>query len=111
MWTTIRSTLFCEEGAAVGKWLGEYDIHTWDPRKIPKTEYMAHSAAEITSDASFIASWDGTTCTMKDVYTKYVEHSQHNNLPYATSSKSFGMRLLTFIRDGIIRKTKGHVDG
>lgn len=112
MWTTIRSTLFCEEGAAaVGKWLREYDIHTWDPRKIPKTEYMAHSAAvEITAEASFIASWSGEKCTMKDLYTKYVEHSQNNNLPYVNSSKSFGMRLLMFIRDGLLKKTKTMTD-
>jgi hypothetical protein len=108
IWTNIRETLFCPDGAAtVGRWLEELDIESWDPRKIPVTEYMIHSAeAETTSEASFISIWDGMECEMKSLYEKYVAHCQDKKIHYASNSKSFGIKLLEFIRDGVIHKRR-----
>jgi hypothetical protein len=107
-WDLIRKTLFCAEGASsVGQWLSTVPIDTWDSRKIPKTEYMAQSAeAETTAEASFLESWNGTECTMEQLYTQYAEHCRERNIVYAGNSKSFGIRLLEFIRDGTLMKVR-----
>ena len=105
-WTEIRSTLFCASGASsVGQWLLAHNIESWDSRKIPKTDYMRDSAeAETTSEKSFLEQWDGEECFMKDLYSKYVQYCQTNELPYAGNSKTFGLRLLEYIRNGTLKK-------
>lgn len=108
MWTTVRTTLFCPKGAAaIGHWLHGLDIQSWNPRKIPATDYMGFSAqAEITSEASFLSEWDGVECAMKELYPQYVDHCRRNDLYYANNSKSFGIKLLEFIRDGMVLKRR-----
>jgi phage/plasmid-associated DNA primase len=109
-WTEIRSTLFCASGASsVGQWLLAHNIDSWDSRKIPKTDYMKFSAeAEIVSEKSFLEQWDGESCSMKDLYPKYTQYCQQNDMPYAINSKSFGIRLLEYIRDGVLKKTRAN---
>lgn len=106
-WTEIRSTLFCASGASsVGRWLLAHNIESWDSRKIPKTEYMKNSAeVEIVSEKSFLDAWDGVPCSMKELYPKYVQHCQANDLRYAGSSTSLGIRMMEYVRDGLLKKT------
>jgi hypothetical protein len=107
-WTEVRSTLFCASGAyAVGQWLLTVPIDDWDSRNIPKTEYMKHSAnIETTSEKSFLDQWDGNECSMKELYPQYVRYCQEHDLIYAGNSKSFGMRLMEYVRDGVLKR--GH---
>jgi hypothetical protein len=107
-WTQVRSTLFCATGASsVGQWLLSHNIESWDSRKIPMTEYMRDSAeAEIVSEKSFLDQWDGEECSMKDFYPLYTQYCQANSMPYANNSKSFGIRLLEYIRNGTLKKKR-----
>jgi hypothetical protein len=107
-WTEIRETLFNAEGAsAVGNWLMGYSIESWDARKIPETEYMALSAdVEITAEQSFLDAWDGEKCSMIELYQLYRAHCLEHSLIGASSSKGFGMRLLEYLRNGLLSKER-----
>jgi hypothetical protein len=112
-WNEVREKLFTAEGgAAVGAYLAELDLKGFNPRILPADEYKeAIANAEKTSEQRFIESWDGTETGATELYRLYVQFCAENQLPYCNSAKSFGMRLLVFIRDKRIFKRRDRTDG
>jgi hypothetical protein len=106
-WTMFRSMFFNEEGGKViGEWLETVPIGVW-PRDPPKSE-IASMMIEITegSELKFVKSWDGTETTMEDLFVNYQVFCIDRKLPYAKNTKSFGMRLLSLVRDGVIIRNR-----
>jgi hypothetical protein len=107
-WMEVRGKLFTEAaGAAVGAFLASLDIAEFNPRILPKDEYKeAIAAAEKSSEQLFIEAWDGAECNATELFNKYCAFSVENSLPHCSSAKSFGMKLLLFIRDNKIVKRR-----
>ena len=102
-WTMFRNMFFNEEGGKViGEWLETLSIGVW-PREPPKSE-LASMMIEITetSELKFVKSWDGVETTMEDLFDKYQVFCINRKLPYAKNTKSFGMRLTSLVRDGVL---------
>jgi hypothetical protein len=107
-WTNVRSKLFTPEaGRAVAEMLLARDITNWKPFDMPISEYQkAVVETEKTSEQSFIDEWDGEFLSSSELFNQYKIHCVENSLPYAQNVLSFGKRLLSLIRDGIIYKKK-----
>jgi hypothetical protein len=112
-WKEVRDKLFTVEGGwVVGTHLMEMDLTKFNPRILPKDEYKeAIANAEKTSEQRFIESWEGNEVGATGLYRLYVQYCVENQLPYCNSAKSFGMRLLVFIRDKKIFKKRDRTDG
>jgi hypothetical protein len=90
----------------------EMDLTDFNPRILPKDEYKeAIANAEKTSEQRFIESWEGNEVGATELYRLYVQYCAENQLPYCNSAKSFGMRLLVFIRDKKIFKKRDKGQG
>ena len=107
-WTDVRKVLFNKgAGVAVGKWLSEIDLTDFDFRKIPESEYQTAITDSIKScEELFLEQWDGVATAATDFYRTYREFCVSQELPYAQNLKSFGARLLPFLRDGKLRKIR-----
>ena len=107
-WKELRAVLFCPEGAsAIGHYLAELDLGSFDPRKMPENEYLAQAIdAEITPERAFITQWDGKEASMSELYDLYVVFCQDQKMPYATNSRSLGLKLMEYIRDGLLKKKR-----
>jgi hypothetical protein len=107
-WKEVREKLFTGEGGrVVGEHLMAMDLKEFNPRILPKDEYKeAIANAEKSSEQLFIESWDGVEVGATELYRIYVQYCAENQLPYCNSAKSFGMRLLVFIRDKKIFKRR-----
>jgi hypothetical protein len=112
-WRQVRELLFTAEGgAAIGNYLAELNLADFNPRILPADEYKeAIASAEKSSEQLFIESWDGCEMGATDLYNLYREFCIEKQLPYCNSAKSFGMRLLIFIRDKKIFKKRDRIDG
>jgi hypothetical protein len=112
-WKEVREKLFTAEGgSSVGTYLAKLDLKDFNPRILPADEYKeAIANAEKTSEQRFIESWNGAETGATELYRLYVQFCAENQLPYCNSAKSFGMRLLVFIRDKRIFKRRHMTDG
>jgi len=113
-WEEVRSLLFCEEGAStIGHYLTKLDISAFNPRKLPENEYLQMAIdAEISPERAFIDQWDGENLTMDVLYNLYERFCMENRMKFASSSSTFGLRLMEHVRDGRIlkkRTTKGMI--
>lgn len=112
-WMEVRDKLFSKAGgAAVGAFLASLDITDFNPRILPKDEFKeAIAAAEKSSEQLFIEAWDGVESNATELFNKYIAFSIENCLPYCSTAKSFGMKLLIFIRDNKIIKRRDRTGG
>ena len=107
VWKRIRCVLFCPDGASsVGHYLATLPLDDFDPRVMPKNEYLAQAIeAGISPEKSFLMQWDGEQVSMVRLYAMYVEYCQGQQMYYASNTISFGKRLMEHIRDGLLKKT------
>lgn len=107
-WKTIRSKLFTPSaGRAVAEMLLARNINTWNSFDIPISEYQrAVVESEKNSEQSFVEQWDGEELSATELYTAYRNYCVENSLPHAQNAKSFGLRLLPLLRDGVIVKKR-----
>ena len=107
-WKELRAVLFCPEGAsAIGHYLAELDLGSFDPRKMPENEYLAQAIdAEITPERAFITQWSGKDASMSELYDLYVVFCRDQKMPCATNSRSLGLKLMEYIRDGHLKKKR-----
>jgi hypothetical protein len=108
-WKEIREVLFCPEGAStIGNYLAEMDLGEFDPRKMPKNEYLEQAIeAEISAERAFVDQWDGEKIDMAGLYDLYVAFCQQMKMRYAQNSNALGLRLMELIRDGHLKKARG----
>jgi hypothetical protein len=106
-WGYVRNHLLTKRaGQVVGKYLESLDIFTFNPRVLPTDEFKDMIIdAEKTSEARFIDAWDGLRCTAVELYDKYCDFCNEHTLVKAPNSRSFGMKLLPFLRDNILKKS------
>ena len=103
----VRRELFTAEGgAAVGKLLSEMDIADFHPRfQAPADDYKAEVLqSQKSSEELFIEQWNGAEVSSTALYGMYREFCVAQGLPCCGSSLSFGKKLLSFLRDGVITK-------
>lgn len=107
-WKELRNVLITAEGGAViGRYLAEMNIRDYNPRELPEDEYKDMiAAAEKSSEQLFIEQWDGAETDATSLYGMYCAFCIENHLPHCPSAKSFGMKLLIFIRDKKIFKKR-----
>jgi len=108
-WKELRAALFCPEGAsAVGHHLAELDLGDFDPRRMPENEYLRQAIdAEISPEKSFIDQWDGKECSMSELYDHYTAFCQEQKMNHASNSRTLGLKLMEYIRDGHLKKKRG----
>lgn len=103
----IRQELFTPEGgAAVGYHLNELDISGFNARfQAPHDDFQTEVLqSEKTSEELFIAQWDGVEKSSTELYGLYKDFCMGEELPFCKSVFSFGIKLLPFLRDGVIHK-------
>lgn len=107
-WDNIYDVLMKpESGAIIGKYLAQIDISAFNPRKALLTEYAKIALTEAkSSEICFIESnaWNGEEINTSDLYVIYKNFCVNHHLQYAKSTKSFGMKLMGLVRDGLIFK-------
>jgi len=106
-WKRMYDILYNQRaGAIIGQMLMEEDISDWDPRTVPTTELkeIATEESRSSEDIYIRDVWDGSLIRATELYNRYVAYCQENSLYYARSAKGFGLKLLPFIRDGVISK-------
>jgi hypothetical protein len=108
IWENVRKVLFCPEGAStIGHYLNEMDLSTFNPRIMPQNEYLERAIeAEETPERSFLNQWDGTDTPMADLYQSYVQFCQLQRMRYVNNTKTFGLRIMEYLRDGIVNKRR-----
>ena len=108
-WKMVRAKLFTPEaGRAVAEMLLARDISKWNSFDMPISEYQAAVVeSEKTSEQSFMDHWECVEpLGMNELFIEYRSYCNENSLPHAMNSKSFGIRLLPFIRDGLLEKKR-----
>lgn len=107
-WDNIYDVLMKpESGAIIGKYLAQIDISAFNPRKALLTEYAKIALTEAkSSEICFIESnaWNGEEINTSDLYVIYKNFCVNHHLQYAKSTKSFGMKLMGLVRNGLIFK-------
>lgn len=105
----LRETLFCAEGGrAVAAWLRTLDAGLW-PRVLPKSTAAVNMIeAQRSVEQRFIEAWDGVETGMEGLWAQYQAFCTAGGLTGAKSSRSLGMRLLGFLRDGLILRRSLH---
>jgi hypothetical protein len=108
IWENVRKVLFCPEGAStIGHYLNEIDISSFNSIVMPENEYLERAIeAEQTPERSFLNQWDGSDTQMADLYQSYVVFCQSQRMRYVNNSKSFGLRIMEHLRDGVINKRR-----
>ncbi len=97
-----------EAGKVIGDYLMEIDLSGFNPRQIVESEYKKGLLeASKTIEERFMDSWDGDTKTAKELYEMYVEFCIENG-EEAKKQIGFGMKLLPFVRDGVVEKVESH---
>ena len=106
-WTKIRDMLFNKEGgAAVGNFLANRDISTFQVRKLPENSFQASVVnSEKPSEEKFIEQWEGLRTSAEDLYKEYVKFCIDNSLQYVSTCSWFCRQLQTHVRDGKITNT------
>lgn len=107
-WKKVRAILFTPEaGRAVAEMLLARDISNWNSFDMPISEYQAAVIeSEKTTEQSFMDHWSGEELDMSELYNEYKSYCVEKSLPHAMNSKSFGIRLLPFLRDGLLEKRR-----
>ncbi len=107
-WTQTRELLFNPEaGRTVGDFLLKIDLTGFDIRKLPANEYQEQVIeTEESSEKKFFDQWDGEIASASRLYDIYKKYCQDTNLLFAPDQISFGKRLLPFIRDGFLTKSR-----
>lgn len=106
-WENTYRTLFNQSaGSAIGKMLMERDISTWNARSVPMTEMkqMAAEESRPSENIYLLDVWNGEETNASALYDKYVAYCSENSLPYLRSVKSFGLRILPLLGDGVIKR-------
>lgn len=107
-WREVRRLLFSADGASsIGHYLGEMKLNGFDPRKMPKNEYLEQAIdAELSPEREFLNNWGGEKTDMIHLYELYVNYCIENKMRFASNSKSFGLKLTEHIRDGYCKKER-----
>lgn len=107
-WNFIYKTLMnFESGAIIGNYLANIDISEFNPREALRTEFAKIAIEESkSSEVRFVESdaWDGHEIDSSSLYELYTHFCNMNHLIAAKSTKSFGMKLMELVRDGVISK-------
>jgi len=110
-WTNVRQFLFNDSaGHVVGKYLEQYNIADWNPRKLPDNEYQnTLHEVEKNSEELFFEShvWSGSDVTAQELFNIYKEFCLESQLPSKMSTLSFSKSIQSFVRDGKISYKKG----
>jgi hypothetical protein len=107
-WSAFRKLMFNPIG---GRVIGELlesvtDVGEW-PRVPPRSTLADMMIEEQkSSEERFAGVWDGEELPMTDLYKAYKSYCVENDLPYALTSKSLGMKLTELVRDGVIQRKK-----
>ena len=113
-WTTVRDTLFNDQaGLAVAKFLEAVDLIGFNVRQLPANEYQDEvEETEVKAEQRYIDQWDGQKLTMAELFRDYRTFCLENAMDHAENVISFGKRLLSYKRDGVInnkRSKRGNV--
>ena len=107
-WNTIYKELYnFEAGRSIAEYLLSIDISNFNPRTLPVNEYQdAVIESEKTDIDFFIEQWNGEEISSNDLYNSYKEFCITTNLQYSPNSISFGRKLLSYIRSGVLLKNR-----
>jgi len=107
-WDRVRHYLFTPEaGCIIADYLLSIDINNFTPRKLPTNSFQeAVIDAQKTSEQLFLESWDGEETNATDLYNVYRSFCGDNNLFFVNNSIAFGIKLLPFIGNGLINKSR-----
>ena len=76
---------------------------------MPDNEYLRQAIdAEISPEKSFIDQWNGKECSMSELYDLYTAYCQEQKMNHASNSKTLGLKLMEYIRDGHLNKKRGN---
>lgn len=115
-WTEVREVLFnMNAGATIGNYLKNYDISTFNPLILPKSDYKEMVLdIEENLEKRFIRTigdeWNDWL-TMGDLFIIYSNwcRDQGCSAVCATSSIALGKRFMEICRDGIVLRKEGKV--
>lgn len=97
-----------ESGKVIGDYLMSVDLSNFNPRQIVESEYKKGlMEASLTIEERFIDTWDGALIAATQLYEQYIQYCCENG-EEPKKQIGFGMKLLPFVRDGVIEKTKAH---
>jgi hypothetical protein len=97
-----------EAGKVVGDYLMNIDLASFNPRRIIESEYKKGlMEASKTVEERFIDAWNGEIKTAKELYEMYTEFCIENG-EEPKKQIGFGMKLLPFVRDGVIERSESH---
>lgn len=107
-WVETRKLLFNDEaGKAVGEYLEQRDLTSFNVRQYPTNQYQEDVIeCEKSSEELFIQNWDGEEVTAAALFELYRDYCSANSLPFVQSSKGFANKLLNFLRDGLVEKKR-----
>ena len=107
-WNTIYKELYnFEAGRSVAEYLLSIDISNFNPRTLPDNEYQdAVIESEKTDIDFFMDAWNGEELSSNELYSSYKEFCITANLQYSPNSISFGRKLLSYIRSGVLLKNR-----
>ena len=107
-WNTIYKELYnFEAGRSIAEYLLSIDISNFNPRTLPDNEYQdAVIESEKTDIDFFMDAWNGEELSSNELYSSYKEFCITANLQYSPNSISFGRKLLSYIRSGVLLKNR-----
>jgi hypothetical protein len=106
-WTEVNEKLKTPvAGKVIGEFLLSRDISNFTPRNYPKTDFQeAAIDTDKSAEQRFLESdfWDGNETTPADLFDLYCQYCIQEHLHYTNDVGTFGKRLLTFVRDSVIK--------
>ncbi len=116
-WKELRSILFCQEGGlAIAEMLLKRDISKFNPRMLPKNEYLEELQEETKDsivkfiehtkeDASgnMVYSLESGEYAASLLYTRYKEFCVENEISHYTNTK-FGRQIIFLVANGSIER-------
>jgi hypothetical protein len=108
-WKRCASLLESDEaGKVIGDLLMGLDISGFNPTEIVESDYKKHLMESSKSvEERFVDLWDGVEITSKELYGKYKVFCEEQEAE-AKTPVGFGMKLLPFVRDCVIRRKESH---
>jgi hypothetical protein len=108
-WKRCASLLESDEaGKVIGDLLMGLDISGFNPTEIVESDYKKHLMESSKSvEERFVDLWDGVEITSKELYGKYKVFCEEQEAE-AKTPVGFGMKLLPFVRDCVIRRKESN---
>lgn len=109
-WINVRAKLFTDEaGKHVAEYLLHRDIKSFAPQLLPVNEYQEMVVdSEVSVEDRFIEDWDGSECSVGDLYRLYSAFCKKHSYLGCENLRSFGMKLVPLYRDKKIEKRKSN---